>query len=98
MKMAAETSTKHKKLRSNKRMSGDKSAPSKGEQAKARIISVAETLFNKQGFDGASMRDIATAAKMQPASVYYYFEAKEELLWPVWEEGGLEMVNRLIDA
>jgi len=28
---------------------------------------VAETLFNKQGFDGASMRDIATAAKMQPA-------------------------------
>ena len=98
MKMAAETSTKHKKLRSNKRMSGDKAAPSKGEQAKTRIISVAEALFNKQGFDGASMRDIATAAKMQPASVYYYFESKEELLWAVWEKGGLELVNRVIDA
>src|SRR5437016_6592661 len=97
MKMAAETSTKDKKLRSSKRMSADKSTPSKGEQAKTRIISVAETLFNKQGFDGASMRDIATAAKMQPASVYYYFE-KEELLWAVWEKGGLELVNRVIDA
>ena len=98
MKMAAETSTKRKKLRSNKRMSGDKSAPSKGEQAKARIISVAETLFNKQGFDGASMRDIAAAAEMQAASVYYYFESKEELLWAVWEKGGLELLHRVADA
>src|SRR5229473_297290 len=98
MKMAAETSTKRKNLRSNKRMSGDKSAPSKGEQAKARIISAAEGLFNRQGFDGASMRDIAAAAKMQPASVYYYFESKEELLWAVWEKGGLELLNRVSDA
>src|SRR5256884_4059158 len=98
MKMAAETSTKHKKLRSNKRMSGDKSTPSKGEQARARIISVAETLFNKQGFDGASMRDIAAAASMQPASMYYHFSSKEELLWAVWEKGGVELLNRVNDA
>jgi AcrR family transcriptional regulator len=98
MEMAAETSTKVKNPKNNKKMSGDRSTPSKGEQAKARIISVAETLFNKQGFDGASMRDIATAAKMQPASVYYYFESKEELLWAVWEKGGLELVNRVVDA
>jgi TetR/AcrR family transcriptional regulator, cholesterol catabolism regulator len=96
--MAAETSAKHKRPANNKRMPGDKTTPSKGEQAKARIISVAETLFNKQGFDGASMRDIAAAAKMQPASVYYYFESKEELLWSVWEKGGRELVNRVADA
>src|SRR6266481_7731685 len=95
--MAAETSTKDKKSGSIKRMS-DRSAPSKGEQAKARIISVAETLFNKQGFDGASMRDIAAAAEMQPASVYYHFVSKEELLWAVWEKGGLELINRVKDA
>ena len=98
MKMAVKTSTKDKKLRSSKRMSADKSTPSKGEQAKARIISVAETLFNKQGFDGASMRDIAAAAEMQAASVYYYFESKEELLWAVWEKGGIELLNRVVDA
>ncbi len=93
--MTAETSTKDKKSRNNKRMSGEKTAPSKGEQAKARVISAAEALFNKQGFDGASMRDIAAAAEMQAASVYYYFESKEELLWAVWEKGGLELLHRV---
>src|SRR6266446_6641377 len=96
--MAIETSAKQKKVRNDKGMPGDGEPLTKGAQARARIISVAETLFNKQGFDGASMRDIATAAKMQPASVYYYFESKEELLWAVWEKGGLELVNRVIDA
>jgi TetR/AcrR family transcriptional regulator, cholesterol catabolism regulator len=59
---------------------------------------VAETLFNKQGFYGASMRDIAAEAQMQPASVYYYFESKEELLWAVWEKGGIELLDRVRDA
>src|SRR6476646_275187 len=98
MKMTAETSTKVKKSRGNKGMSGEKSVPSKGEQAKARIISAAETLFNKQGFDGASMRDTAAVAEMQAASVYYYFESKEELLWAVWEKGGIELLKRVNDA
>jgi len=96
--MTAETPTKGKKPRTDKKMPGDRSILTKGAQAKVRIISVAETLFNKQGFDGASMRDIATAAKMQPASVYYHFVSKEELLWAVWEKGGLELVNRVKDA
>jgi TetR/AcrR family transcriptional regulator, cholesterol catabolism regulator len=96
--MTAVTSTKDKKPKGSKQVAGDKTLPSKGEQAKARIISVAETLFNKQGFDGASMRDIAAAAEMQAASVYYYFESKEELLWAVWEKGGIELLNRVADA
>ena len=95
--MAAETSMKLKKSRSDKRMSG-RSAPSKGEQAKARIISVAETLFNKQGFDGASMRDIATAARCILHRSTIISKLKEELLWAVWEKGGVELVNRVVDA
>jgi AcrR family transcriptional regulator len=96
--MTAETPTKGKKSRRDSKMSSDVPVLTKGEQAKARIISVAEALFNKQGFDGASMRDIAAAAKMQPASVYYYFESKEELLWAVWEKGGVELLNRVRNA
>lgn len=96
--MASETSAKRKKVRNDKGIPGDGGPLTKGAQAKARIISVAEALFNKQGFDGASMRDIAAAAEMQPASVYYYFESKEELLWAVWEKGGLELLNRVSDA
>ena len=96
--MASETSAKRKKVRNDKGMPGDGAPLTKGAQAKARIISVAEALFNKQGFDGASMRDIAAAAEMQPASMYYHFESKEELLWAVWEKGGLELLNRVSDA
>jgi TetR/AcrR family transcriptional regulator, cholesterol catabolism regulator len=44
------------------------------------------------------MRDIAAAARMQPASMYYHFSSKEELLWAVWEKGGVELLNRVNDA
>lgn len=70
----------------------------KGAEARRRIISVAEVLFTKQGFDGTSMRDIAAAAKMQAASMYYHFPSKEELLWAVWEKGGIELKQRVHDA
>jgi AcrR family transcriptional regulator len=63
-------------------------------EARQRIISVAEALFTQHGFEGASMRDIAAAANLNVASSYYYFASKEELLWAVWEKGGLEMVAR----
>jgi AcrR family transcriptional regulator len=91
--MTVQPSAKRKKPRGAKEM-----PLSKGAQAKARIIAEAEALFNQQGFDGASMRDIAAAAEMQPASVYYYFVSKEELLWAVWEKGGIELLERVKNA
>jgi AcrR family transcriptional regulator len=95
---APTTLAKAKKARSGKKMPDEKQKLTKGAQARERIISVAEALFNKQGFDGASMRDIAAAAEMQPASMYYHFDSKEELLWAVWEKGGVELLNRVTDA
>jgi TetR/AcrR family transcriptional regulator, cholesterol catabolism regulator len=91
--MTVQPSAKRKKPRGAQEM-----PLSKGAQAKARIIAEAETLFNQQGFDRASMRDIAAAAEMQPASVYYYFVSKEELLWAVWEKGGIELLERVKNA
>src|SRR5271156_5864696 len=96
--MASKSSAKAKKQHTNKEIAHKKDAPTKVMRARERIISVAETLFNKQGFDGASMRDIAAAAKMQPASMYYHFGSKEELLWAVWQKGGVELLNRVNDA
>jgi len=93
--MTVETPPKGKKPKNVKKMPSDRIPLAKGAQAKARIISEAETLFNRQGFDGASMRDIAGAAELQPASVYYYFKSKEELLWAVWEKGGIELLDRV---
>lgn len=88
-------SIKTQKPKTAKKVAPKKERMTKGMQAREKIISVAETIFNKQGFDGASMRDIASAAKMQPASMYYHFESKEELLWAVCEKGGIELLNRV---
>lgn len=96
--MPVKTSANAKKSKGAKKMPGDGTFLTKGAQAKARIISEAEALFNQEGFDGASMRDIASAAEMQPASVYYYFASKEELLWAVWEKGGIELIERVRSA
>lgn len=73
-------------------------ASTRGMEAKSRIIAVAEGLFTRQGFDGTSMRDIAAEAKMQAASIYYHFPSKDELLWAVWEKGGLEQLRRAQNA
>ena len=96
--MPTKVPAKAKKQRVSKDLVPQRGGLTKGMQARERIISVAETLFNKRGFDGASMRDIAAAARMQPASMYYHFSSKEELLWVVWEKGGVELVNRVNDA
>jgi len=96
--MPTKVPAKAKKQRVSKEVVPQRDGLTKGMQARERIISVAETLFNKQGFDGASMRDIAAAASMQPASMYYHFSSKEELLWAVWQKGGVELLNRVNDA
>jgi len=70
----------------------------KSAEARQRIIAVAEALFTQRGFEGASMRDIAAAANMNVASSYYYFPSKEQLLWAVWEKGGLELLARARSA
>ena len=49
-----------------------------------RLVQSAERLFAKRGFDGVSVRDIATAAKANSALVGYYFGGKEGLLAEVY--------------
>ena len=68
---------------------------SRGDEARQRIIGVAEALFGRQGFDGTSMRQIASDANMQAASLYYHFPSKDDLILAVWESGGLELLERI---
>ena len=44
------------------------------------ILAVAARLFAAEGFDGATMRKIGKEAGIQPASLYYHFATKEDLL------------------
>ncbi len=43
------------------------------------ILDAAREAFAERGFDGASIRAIATAAKVDPALVHHYFGTKDKL-------------------
>lgn len=45
-----------------------------------RILDVALDLFNEQGYDKASLREIAERLGVTKAALYYHFERKEDIL------------------
>jgi AcrR family transcriptional regulator len=51
---------------------------------KDRILDAAEHAFADLGFDGASLRQIVQRAKVNLATVYYYFGSKEGLMVAVF--------------
>jgi AcrR family transcriptional regulator len=53
------------------------------------ILDTALTLMAQRGVDGTSMRDLASAAGLNVASLYHYFPSKRDLLVAVLEERGL---------
>lgn len=52
------------------------------------ILDTALALMSQRGVDGTSMRDLATAAGLNVASLYHYFPSKRDLLVAVLEEHG----------
>jgi AcrR family transcriptional regulator len=46
---------------------------------RARILDAAQAAFGERGFDGASIRDIASRAGVDPALVHHYFGTKQRL-------------------
>ena len=59
-----------------------------------KILDEAARLFRTRGFEGTSVREIATAVGMLPGSLYCHFETKEALLVAVYVKG----VQQIIEA
>ena len=53
-------------------------------EASERIRMVAIRLFSQRGYHGTSMRELAAAAQLEPASLYYHYLTKQELLSEVF--------------
>jgi AcrR family transcriptional regulator len=53
---------------------------SEGELSKRHILDCAARIFRERGYAAASLRDIATAAGMTTASLYYHFSSKDEIV------------------
>ncbi|CAD6547391.1 TetR/AcrR family transcriptional regulator [Paraburkholderia sabiae] len=60
-----------------------------------RILDVAERLFAEGGFDGVSMRDIASAAEVGLPLIVYHFETKLNLYRALFERRKTVLDSRL---
>jgi len=61
---------------------------------RAAIIEAAARVFQRNGYERASMNDVATEAGADRASVYYYFKGKHELFHAVI----IDAVQHLVDS
>ena len=75
----------------------------KGAKTRERILRAAERLFAERGFDGVSVRSIASAAHVQLALLSYYFRSKLGLYRAVFHrriepisERRLELLRRVL--
>jgi AcrR family transcriptional regulator len=62
------------------------------------LLNCALSLFAERGFAGASIRDIASAAGVQPATLYGHFESKAQILAELVEAAHAEHYRRLAAA
>jgi len=60
-----------------------------------RILDTAEALFAEKGFAATSVREIAAACSLTPASLYNHFDGKEALYSAVLERGLVPLMEAL---
>ncbi|MBU4485350.1 MAG: TetR/AcrR family transcriptional regulator [Candidatus Delongbacteria bacterium] len=51
----------------------------KNENAEEKILNAANEIFEKKGYDGAKMQEIADKAGINKALLHYYFRSKDKL-------------------
>jgi AcrR family transcriptional regulator len=68
------------------------------QSTKERILSAAEVLFARHGFDGASLRQLTAAAGVNLAAVNYHFGSKDRLVEEVFRRRLDELNSRRLKA
>jgi AcrR family transcriptional regulator len=82
------------------------------QDTREAILAAARQAFAERGYDGASIRSIATSAGVDPALVHHYFGTKEELflatvrapvnpaelIAKVWTSGPDRIAERLLET
>lgn len=56
------------------------------EERRALIVEATKRLILERGVDSPSMQDIADATELSKATLYLYFESKEQILWEILDD------------
>jgi AcrR family transcriptional regulator len=73
-------------------------ATPKAEETGLRILEAALALFRKEGFDSATMRDIAQAAGVATGAAYYYYPSKDAIVLDFYRRACTEMQPKIETA
>ncbi|MEG0023982.1 MAG: TetR/AcrR family transcriptional regulator [Akkermansia sp.] len=60
-------------------MQPKKTQSERSAETSRRILDASQKLFAERGYEGVSMREVASAAQVNLASIIYYFDSKEGL-------------------
>lgn len=74
---------------------GSEYKDAKRDRRRTEILDAAAFVFARDGYDAATMQDIADRLGMRSASLYYYVQSKAAALEEVCRRGGREFVDRL---
>jgi len=72
----------------------------KGEATAERILDAAEELFAERGYEGTTLRDVATRVGIRNPSLYNHFDGKESLYAAVLDRGirpVVELLSEFVD-
>ena len=67
----------------------------KGERTRRRIVELAAPVFNRQGFAGASLRDLVGATGLEKGGIYNHFGSKEQLALEAYDYAMTRVTERL---
>jgi len=67
----------------------------KAEETGLRILEAALALFRQEGFDTATMRDIAEKARVATGAAYYYYPSKEAIVMDFYQRSCAEMQPKI---
>ena len=70
----------------------------KSEETARRILEAALALFREDGFEDATMRDIAARAGVATGAAYYYYPSKEAIVMEFYRRSSQEMQPRITAA
>jgi AcrR family transcriptional regulator len=64
-------------------------------EQRTRILRTAVDLFARQGYEATGMRAIADAVDLRPATLYYYFPSKDDLMAALLTDDAQELRGRI---
>lgn len=67
-------------------------------ESQRQIVDAPRDIFQRKGFDGARMQDIADAAGINKALLNYYFRSKEALFEAVFHEALGKLLNPILEV